>query len=375
MLQKSHVKNVPIRDIVEQIIGRRKAREKLSTFYDSNNIVYPPGINLEQTSSEQTAKFKISEPLHLISEKHSCADLTGGFGVDTFFLSKVFKQVYTVEPNESLIKIAEHNHRQLGATEMRYFNTTAQEFLQSSAQNFDCIYVDPSRRDRLNKKMFSFSDCEPDLTSLLQPIFSKTDFLLVKASPLLDIKQGQKELTCVRQIFVVSVNNECKELLFLCQKNYTDEPLITAVNLSRDGRIDALAFRQSEEAITEAIFSEPLTYLYEPNASILKAGAFKLISDRFGIKKLHPNTHLYTSDKIISDFPGRTFRVVANVKAVPKALKVYFKDGQANVSVRNYPLTVEELRRKTGLKDGGEKFLLGFSGENKKFLVVAEKVS
>ena len=225
-------------------------------------------------------------------------DLTGGFGVDSFFFSKIAKEVHFVEPNNNLLEVAKHNHHVLGATNLHYYNSTAEKFLDSlsSAMKFDMLYVDPSRRSKGGQKVFSLSQCEPDLIKLQHKIWQFTDNLLIKTSPLLDIKLGIKELPHVKKVYVISVHNECKEVLFYCEKNFLSEPSIVAINL--DDEESSFSFSFSDEEKAEVQYEDPLVYLYEPNASILKAGAFKSIGARFGIYKLHPNTHIYTSDHL-----------------------------------------------------------------------------
>ena len=367
------VHDVPIPVIAEQIIGRKKAKEKLPTYYNTNGIVYPHGLNVEQCSSELTALFKSTATITSFVQREKCLDLTGGFGVDTFFFSRVFKEVHYIEPELSLLEIARHNHLRLGANGVIHFNTKAEEYLTSTKDTFDLIYIDPSRRSPGNKRVSSFTDCEPDVTTLLQAIFRKSNHLLVKASPLLDLQQGLKDLIFARQVFVIAVENECKELLFYCEKNFSGEPTISAVNFFKGSAHD-FSFKVSEERLTTPMYSSPLSYLYEPNAAILKAGAFKLVGSMFNVKKLHPNTHLYTSDVLQGHFPGRIFRVIAHVKPNLKALEDYFPEGKGNITTRNYPLTVKELRHRTGLKDGGDNFLIGLSGVEKKYLIVAAKI-
>lgn len=374
ILKLGNIHGVAMPLIAEQIIGRRKSKDKLPTFYKADNLVFPHGLNLEQCSSEQTAIFKSKFAIGADNPAAILADLTGGFGVDSFFFSSTFKEVLYVEPNTYLLEIARHNHRQLGVDNIRYYNETARSFLSSCEQSYDCVFIDPSRRVTGNRKVFSFADCEPDLADMLPQIFEKTERLLIKASPLLDLQRGLNDLQFVKRIFVISVQNECKELLFFCERNFADEPLIEAINILKDNSAVSLVFKRSEERATKAKFSEPLTYLYEPNAAILKAGAFKVTSDRFNVAKLHPSTHLYTSHELLRDFPGNVFRIVAHVKPDLKTLKAFFPHGRANLTTRNYPLTVKALKVKTGLKDGGDKYLIGFSGLSKKFLVVAEKL-
>lgn len=374
VLKYNKIQGVPVATIAEQIIGRRKAKEKIPVFYQANNIVYPPGTNIEQSSSETTALFKCSILSEELSEASILADLTGGLGVDSYFFSQIFNQVFYIETNAKLLEVAQHNHQQLNAKGVHYFNSSAEQFLSSSNQTFDCIFIDPSRRDKDNKKVASLADCEPNVISLVDKIFTKTKFILIKASPLLDIQQAINELSNIKKVFVVSVDNDCKEILFLCEKNFQDEPLIVAINLSRKKNTDALVFQFSEEREAKADFSDPLLYLFEPNSSILKAGAFKLVSKRFQLHKLHPNTHLYTSDKIVKGFPGKVFKIISEVKPDQKNVKKYFPQGKANVTTRNYPLSVKELKSKTGLMDGGDQFLIGFSGTKKKFLIAATKI-
>jgi hypothetical protein len=383
VLKHTTIFGVPSSIIADQISGRRKAKEKLPTFYHSANIIYPPGINLEQTSSEQTARFKadlllkltssrFSETSHKSSPKEGI-DLTGGLGIDTCFLSPLFSSFHYVDTNASLLEIARHNHAQLSLGNIHYHNTSAEDFIDQLNHPVDFIFIDPSRRNQ-GKKVFSFSDSEPDIATLQPKIFQKTGLLLVKASPLFDIKQGIKELSNVKKVLVLSVENEVKELLFVCEKDFSDESSIESVNLLRDGSSGQFDFLFSQESLLTVEFSDPLTYVYEPNASILKAGAFKTISKTFSIPKIQTSTHLYTSHSLIKDFPGRIYKVEALIKPDPKIVRSFLPDGKANVTTRNYPLSVEELKKKTGLNDGGNKYLLAFSGVKEKFVCVASRI-
>lgn len=374
-LSKKEILGVPPAALAEQIRGRKKAKEKLPSYYRTQGIVYPPGTNLEQCSSEQTAAFKASVvQKHLGTKLTSCADLTGGFGVDSFAFSKICSTVHTVDPNESLLEIAKHNHPLLGATNILYHSKTAADFLSQNESRFDFIYIDPSRRGSANQRVFKFADCEPNVVGLLGQLLKKSDVVLVKASPLVDITQGLQELPHTQHVYVLSVNNECKEVLFLCTSNPEHEPLIHAVNLVNE-TVREFSFTQTEEKKSTPAFSTPLTYLYEPNASILKAGAFGLVATRFNVRKVHVNTHLYTSAELIPDFPGRIFRIEAIVKPDAKSIKPYFPEGVANVITRNHPLTPDNLRKKVGLKDGGQKYLIGFTAPDKRLVVVADRLT
>ena len=369
ILKQSTIHGVPSSLVAEQIVGRRKAKNKLPSYYGNDEIIYSPRVNLEQCSSEATAEFKAG----LVQGK-KFADLTGGFGIDTFSLAKKFDHGTYVDPNNHLLNIAKHNHDILGDGNIAYFNTAAENFLETSGDQFDLIFIDPSRRADSNKKVFKLSACVPNVIDLWWRIFEHTPLLLLKTSPLLDLQQGLKELKFVEKIFVVSVDNECKEVLFLCRKDFEGEPTVEAINIIKSDRIDSFSFLLSQENIAEITNADPLHYLYEPNASILKAGAFKSIGLENNLFKLHPSTHFYTSDLLLKNFPGRVFEIEAFIKPDPKIMLHHFPDGRGNVTTRNYPLTPEQLKKKTGLKEGGEKFLIGFSGVDKKFLVVAQRL-
>jgi hypothetical protein len=370
LLKHKAIAGVSAAIIADQISGKRKAKYKIPTFY-SSQVIYPPGINLEQSSSEQTATFKAKILMRAVPICKRLIDLTGGFGVDSFFLSKIFKAVQYVEPNANLLQLVKQNHSQLGAFNITHHNKTAEAFL-SEEEEASAIFIDPSRRSE-SKKVFAFADCEPNINNLQHQIFRASGVLLVKASPMLDIKLGMTELNFTEQVFVLSVDDEVKEVLFLCKKDFTGEPVINAVNLKR-GDAESFVFKFSEEANAEVVFSDPLSYLYEPNSSILKAGAFKSVAQNYNLRKIQINTHLYTSENLISEFPGRVFRIESEVKPDKKTVAQIFSDGKANVIARNYPLTVDEIKKKSGLKDGGEKYLIAFSGLNKKFTVAASRV-
>lgn len=372
ILKQKEILGVPTSVIAEQITGRRKAKLKLPLYYSSRNIVYPPGLNLEQSSSQSTGTFKAEILETIVQTNSTIVDLTGGFGVDSFFLSKRFGKLIYIEPNASLLQFAKHNHEVLGANNIQHQNVLAEEFIQKNQEQLDCAYIDPSRRDKASQKVFKLSDCEPNMPALLPILFKQTNCVLIKTSPLLDIQQGIRELAGVEKVWVVSVDNECKELLFLCRLEFQGEPKVEAVNLSHHKT--SFEFTLSEEKNASSEYSDPLTYLYEPNASVLKAGAFKLVGSSFSIAKIDVNTHLYTSDNLVENFPGRIFIILQPVKPDAKTLTEIFPDSKANVITRNYPLTPEELKKKTKLKDGGDLYLIGFSGKKEKHLVAAARL-
>ncbi|PZR41487.1 MAG: SAM-dependent methyltransferase [Azospira oryzae] len=367
VLKSKEILGIPSSLIARQIAGRRKAKHKLPLWHRTKGIIYPPSINLEQSSSEVTAQYKSS----LVPKGKAAADLTGGFGVDTFYLSKQYEQFYYIEPDTDLLSIVRHNFGLLGANNIVYVNSTAEEFIQQFPDQFDFVFIDPSRRSK-QQKVFKLIDCIPNVIELMPALMSKSRSVMVKNSPLLDIQQGIKELGGVEQVDVVAVDNECKELLFTLNRHLNPSPGINAINLSA-ARVDQFSFQQQDEKTTLVHFSAPQEWLYEPNAAILKAGAFKTIVARFNISKLHPSTHLYTSAHLIPSFPGRTFKIVQHLK-LDKSVSAVFPDGYANILTRNYPLSVEEIKKKTGLKEGGERYLIGTQSVEEKHVLLAERV-
>ena len=357
--------------IAQQIAILRKAEAKLPLYYRTKGIVYPPSLNWEQCSSEATGSFKAEVISREIDkDKFKVADLSGGFGIDGFFFSKKAALLDLIERDANVLEIARHNHNLLSCDNIYYHLSRADEYLDQCKTKYDLIYLDPSRRDSNAKKVFRLGDCEPSINDLLPRIFELSEFVLIKTSPLLDIQQGLNELSAVKKIIVVSVTNECKELLFLLQKGFSGEPVIETYNLDKLGKIkQSFIFTFHEERNTECEFNEPLTYLYEPNASILKAGCFKLIGKKFGLQKLHVNTHFYTSSLLKENFPGRIFKI-DQLEFDAMA----FAEKKANVITRNYPLTAEELKKKLKLSDGGEKYVIGFSSVKKKYVILATRL-
>ncbi len=370
VLAHKDIFGIPSSLIANQIQGRRKVKQKINLWYSTRGIIYPPSLNLEQCSSEATSKFKSS----LITTGKTAADLTGGFGVDSYFLSKKFERFYYIEPDKNLLSIARHNHKLLGAENIEYVNSTAEEFINKSPGSFDMIYIDPSRRNK-QQKVFKLSDCVPDVSRMLTSLLESSERVMIKNSPLLDIQQGLRELQNTEKVYVLSVNNEVKELLFLVgKKNFISSPPIEAVGLNNYSEpIHTFSFNSEEEKNSEVGFSPPLSFLYEPDASLLKAGAFKSIAQKHNVYKLHPSTHLYTSENRVEYFPGRIFKILQHKKP-DKNLKENFPDGYANILTRNYPLSVEEIKKKTGLKEGGTLFLICTQSEREKHVLIAERI-
>lgn len=350
LLASSRYPGVDVEFAVRQIEGRRKAKEKFPSLVENEDFIYPVKLSMEQCSSELTAQYKAS-----LVEGLSVVDLTGGLGIDAMFMSAQSAGYCYVERNAELEQIAAHNFSVCGAAVESYCDDGI-EFLMKANRRFDCIYIDPARRDGNKNKVIRLGDCEPDVPSALPVLWQYADKILVKASPMLDITQAVKELGCVSRVHVVAVKNECKELLFECRpgaKSYS----INCVNLDAE-RHSSFSFTPEEESQSVVDFADALSaYLYEPNAAIMKAGAFRLTGKRFGLNKLHPDTHLYTSDVLLPDFPGRVFRIVAAGAMNKQTMRENLPDRKANIAVRNFPSKPEEIRKKFGLSDGGSVYL------------------
>ena len=364
---------LPFRDIAEQIAGLQKARYKLPRYFSTTGIVYPPSSNLEQCSSEKTASYKAMQAAAFSSPFRSrCVDLTGGFGVDAYFLSQHYQELHCVEPDGRLLRLARHNHRLLGAFNVSYHETDAEGFLNETALTFDLAYVDPSRRTESNQRRIELTGYSPDIRSLTTFLGKAFLRLLLKASPMLDIDRGLQVIPNVARVAVVALAGEVRELLFFSEAGYAGEPRLEAVDLSAD--LPPLSFYRREENAAEVSFSGPLKYMYEPGSEVLKAGAFRLVASRFGLAKLHPNTHLYTSDALVPGFPGRTYETMTVARRFGPELKSSFPGQMANVVVRNYPLSADQLRKRAGLKEGGERYLLAFTSTEGPMLAVANRL-
>lgn len=352
--------------ILNQINGLQKAKLKLPSFYENKDIIYPTGLSMEQCSSEQTALFKSK----LVKGK-TAIDLTGGFGVDAYFFSKHFVNVSYVEQNPDLFELVQHNFKVLNAS-INCYQTSCEKFLSKNNQQFDLAYIDPSRRDE-NKRVFKLAECTPNVIELLPQLLKTAKQVLIKTSPLLDIKQTLNDLKSVSKVWVVSVQNDCKEVLFLVDGTTILNPEIIAVNITKD--ISLFSFDYEHESAISVDFSEPLTYLYEPNASVLKAGGFKSISAQFGINKLAVNTHLYTSYKLITDFPGRVFKINSILDYNEKSVRTLGLK-KANITTRNFPDSIEQIKKKLKLSDGGNHYLFATrDSKDKLVLISCEKLN
>ncbi len=374
LLNAARYPGIDIPFVVEQITARKQIKDKLPGWYANKRLVFPSKIAAEQCSSEQTALYKQS----LIKETDQLCDLTGGLGIDSYYFSLKAKTVTYIERFAHYAETARLNYESLGVKNITVLNGDGAE-LSKEIKPVDVFYLDPARRGDGNKRVFALSDCEPDLTALYPALLESAPKIIAKISPMADIAQTLTLLPETTEVHVVSVRNECKELLFIIERE-KEEPLpvhIICVNFPVNGEPERFSFSPEEERNTLPVFAETIgKYLYEPNASLLKAGAFKVITAKYPVKKLHINSHLYTSDVLVADFPGRFFQV-EEVMPFSSALckKIAKNIPQANITVRNFPLTVDALRKKTKIKEGGDVYLLATTlTDESKVVVKTNKV-
>lgn len=360
---------VDFRFALQQIQGRQKAAHKLPHLFANPNILYPPTLSLEQCSSTITAAYK-AELLH----GESLIDFSGGFGIDTFAFAQKFQTCHYVEPQEALCNLMEHNAAQLGLHNITIHGGTMEEHIEKLGKA-DVIYLDPSRRSDDGNRVISIEQCSPNILQWKETLLQKAETILVKLSPMIDLKQSLRQLPETNEVHIVAVNGECKEILLLISKCQSEDRIIHAVNF-KDGERQNFRFTEQEElnAIPE-IATVSQAFLFEPNAAIMKSGAFKTIALRFNLKKLHPHSHLYFGEHIIPEFPGRIFSVQDVFSLNKESLKTHLAGlKQANIAVRNFPLTAEELKKRLRLKDGGNLFLFGTTWkEDERIIILGQK--
>lgn len=351
-LQANRFPQIDMNFALRQIKGRQKIRNKVPHFYQNSGILYPPQLSLEQSSSELTAIYKST-----LCEGEVLIDLTGGFGIDCYFLSLNFSKAIYVERSSELCEIANQNFKTLGANNILVENLNCEDFL-SNIFYANVIFIDPARRNLSGNKVVFLSDCEPNVVKLSESLLQKANKVIIKTSPMLDISCALKDLPTTNEVHIVSVDNECKEILFILMNKIIKDIKIKTINIQKTNHQLFEYYQNEENSESIEYCTELKRYLYEPNSSIMKSGAFKLIAKKFNLIKLHKNTHLYTSDELIADFPGRVFlinSVSGSTKQDFKRLKLQIT--KANISVRNYPTTVDEFRKKSGICDGGEIFI------------------
>lgn len=353
-LQGGKYPQIDMSAAVTQIAGRQIAARKIPSWHQVPGLWYPRHLSMEQCSSEVTARYKAS-----LLKGDTFADLTGGFGIDCAFISRHFTHADYVERQAELCELAGHNFPLLELKHITVHHQDGVEYLQAMSP-VDCLFLDPARRDGHGGKTVAISDCEPDVSALESLLVDKADRVMVKLSPMLDLSLALRELNTVCEVHIVAVNNECKELLLLLQKcPVSPEISVHCEHIASSGERQHYAFTlTAEKAASCPLASGVGAYLYEPNAAILKAGAYRLLTQSYPVEKLHVNSHLYTSSSFVPDFPGRRFRVEAVSGFGKKELKGFLEGiDKANITVRNFPLSVAELRKRLKLKEGGEDYI------------------
>lgn len=343
LLKKSPFTDVSIQEIVQQIKGKQVAQKKFP-FLLKEGIIFPPQLSLEQSSSDKTAVYKSK-----ILKGKKFIDLTSGFGVDAYYLSENFDEITLVEQNPELLEIVEHNWNVLGK-KAKFINQKLEDFLNQNTEIFDVIYLDPARRDNNKNKVFLLEDLSPDILEIQDKLLSISKQVIIKLSPLIDLKYLVSVLKNISRIDIIAVKNDVKEIVVFLSNENLESIQCYCINLE-SGESD-FQFQFGDEENAHAEYAEPEKFIYIPNNTLLKAGIFNLISEKFNLKKLHPNTHIYTSNIKIENFPGRIFEMeVFDGKHIKKK-------GQFNIISKNYPLKPEEIKKKYGLKDGGNDYLI-----------------
>jgi hypothetical protein len=368
-LQAARYPAVDMPAAVVQIAGRQTAARKLPAWYATDGLLYPPHLSMEQCSSQDTAAYKAS-----VVAGETFADLTGGFGVDFSFIARSFREAHYVERQEVLCQIARHNFPLLGLTQAQVHHADGVDYLRAM-HPVDVLFLDPARRDGQGGKTVQIADCEPDVAALEPLLLAKARRVMVKLSPMLDLSLALRTLHSVGEVHVVAAGSECKELLLVlegkagaacaeaslpaAERPEATQVPITCVHFPAVGPSTSFRFTQGQEHEAQCQYADEVgEWLYEPNPAILKAGAFKSVAAHYGVQKLHPHSHLYTSHQEVADFPGRRFRVEAVSGFGKKELKPFAEGIQkANLTVRNFPLTVPELRKRLKWREGGEDYV------------------
>ncbi|MDR0228515.1 MAG: class I SAM-dependent methyltransferase [Flavobacteriaceae bacterium] len=363
--KKSPFEGVEISELLTQIESKQKAKDKLPTWYAASPILFPKKLSIEQTSSEECAQYKAS-----LLKGERLIDLTGGFGIDCFYFSKQVKEVLHCEMQEELSQVVAHNFKVLEANNINCHCGDSLVYLTEHATSWDYIYVDPHRRNQAKEKVFFLSDCLPNVPAHLDLLFERTKTILIKTSPLLDIQAGINELRNVKEIHIVALNNEVKELLWILEKDYTSDVALIAINLTKG---DTQRFVSTLNTVSHSVYAEPQRYLYEPNSAILKSGKFDEVSVQYNLNKLHPHSQLYSNDTLI-DFPGRSFEIKEVLPFNKQTAKSLLTNLKANITVRNFPMKVEEIRKKWKVKEGGDLYLFFTTNhKNEKIIIVCHK--
>lgn len=359
-MAKSPFPEVNAKELAGQIAAKNKSVKKLPSWYHQEGIYYPPLLSVEQCSSESTAAYKAS-----LVQGETLIDLTGGFGVDSLYFSKRLKSVVHCEINEELSGIAAHNAKALNQDNIQFLAGDGMAYLKDTKTPFDNIYIDPARRSQAGK-VFMLKDCTPDVVTHLDLLLSHSRRLIIKTAPLLDISAGLKELKNVTEVHVVSVRNECKELIWILENREAEQLKIICTTLNDEQKSFSF-FKGEEDTAAEILAADLQQYLYEPDAALLKGGAFNLIASRYGLQKLHSQTQLYTSAHVLPEFPGRRFRIN---RLLPATELKKEKDLRGNVIARNYQDKAENLVKKYRIRPDNYRFLIFTQSKTEGYLII-----
>lgn len=369
LLKKEKFPDIDLSFVAEQIEGRRKAKDKLPEIFHIENFIFPKKESMEQCSSELTARYKAS-----LFKDFTIADITGGLGIDSYYFSETNKRIFHVERNPELQEIANHNFKITNKTNIESFCSDSIDFLKNTEILFDIIYVDPARRDKSKNKVFLFQDCEPNILEMRELLFKNAKKIVIKVSPFLDISKAINELKTVSNIYILSVKNECKELLLEWEKEDT-QTAIHCIDIKSITKSKSFDFSLDDEKNSIIEYAnEVQKFIYEPNVSISKAGCFRLFGKYYNLRKLHPNSHLYTSNDFIEDFFGKSFSVEKIFSLNKQDIKKYLPKMKANIIVKNFPMTVDEIKNKFKIQDGGDIYLFATTLGNEKIIIRAKRL-
>ena len=360
----SHPKDVNIQYALTQISGWQAAREKLPLWADTDGIIYPRHLSLEQCTSQYIAQYKASVVEKLIGKDFKMADLTGGFGVDCYFISRSASSTCYNEMSDELCDIALNNYKVLQRSDIAVTYGSAEDFIAHQEEDsLDLIYLDPARRGNAGQKLISISDCQPDAVALHHDLLRVSRYIMLKLSPMLDISRAITELRHVSCVMVIGLEGECKEITLLIQRDFDGEPTIEAVDINADGTpgMTVSSAKSAENTLPLPIAApeqlQPGTFISEPSAPYMKSALFHTIAAQTGTSLLHSDTHLYWSKTQPECFPGRIFRLEGIIPFDKRSLSSLIKT-QANLSVRNFPGTAPQLKKSLKLKDGGPRYLI-----------------
>lgn len=370
-LARKQYPGVPVAEAAAQIEALQKTKQKVPAWF-REGMLFPPRLSVEQASSEATARFKAG-----LVQGGRLLDLTCGLGIDTYFFSQVCSEVTAIEFNPVIADAARHNFSVLNAQNISVITGDSSDFETLAPGNFDCIFLDPARRDQHQKKVFNWRDCSPDVLEIKDKLLRHTRHVLLKSAPMLDIQLSVRQLETVQKIWIVEYAGEVKEVIYQLG---TDQHPATEIPVEVTGIDDhgqpLYRFEYTQETEKEAtqVFSLPLAYLYEPSPALLKSGAMKLFGSRFSLAKLHENTHLFTSGTPVSGVPGRKFEIIAICRYDKKEVQAAVPELRANIATRNFPDTPDMMARKLGLNNGGSVYLFGATlYDNRKAVLVCRK--